>query len=57
MLPLLQLFSPDAAGQQCSAVGIHAIGEVMEGLADPRSFPALKLQLTDKAPLLHAAPL
>ena len=57
VLPLLQLLPPDVASQQRSAVGIHAIGEVLAVQADPRPFPALKLQLTDKAPLLHAAPL
>ena len=35
VLPLLQLFSPDVAGQQCSAVDIYAIGEVLAGQADP----------------------
>ena len=35
VLPLLQLHSPsDVASQQCSAVGIRAIGEVLAGQAD-----------------------
>ncbi len=57
MLPLLQLLPPNVAGQQCSAVGIHAIGEVLAGQADPRALPPLQLQLIHKAPLLHAASL
>ena len=57
MLPLLQLLPSDVAGQQGSAVGIHPIGEVLAGQADPRSLPALQLQLIHKAPLLHTASL
>ena len=55
MLPLLQLLLPNVAGQECSAVGIHPIGEVLAGQADPRALPALQLPLIHKAPLLHAA--
>ena len=35
VLTLLQLLPPDVAGQQRSAVAIHAIGEVLSGQAGP----------------------
>ena len=53
VIALLELLLPEITGHHRSAVGIHAIGEVLASQADPGSFPVLKLFLIHKISLLH----
>lgn len=53
VLTLLELLSPEIAGNQRVAVAADAIGEVLTRHANPVAFPAPKLSVIDKAPLLH----
>ena len=57
VIALLELLLPEIAGHHRSAVGIHAIGEVLASQPDPGSFPVLQLFLIHKIPLLHRSPL
>ena len=56
VITLPELLLPEVAGHHRSAVGIHAIGEVLTSQADPGSFPVLQLPLIHKIPLLHRLP-
>ena len=57
VIALLELLLPEVARHHRSAMGIHAIGEVLTSQADPGSFPVLQLPLIHKIPLLHRSPL
>ena len=53
MLTLLQLTSAEVAAQDCAAVLVNAISEVLAGHADAFALPALKLAFVDEIPFLH----
>ena len=55
MFTLPKLLPPEIAGHHRSAMGIHAVGEVLAGQADAGTFPVLQLPLIHKIPLLHGA--
>ena len=42
VIALLELLLPEVAGHHRSAVGIHAMGEVLTSQADPSSLPNLR---------------
>ena len=54
MIALLELLLSEVAGHHCSAVAIHAIGEVLASQADSSSLPALQLSHIHKIPFLHS---
>ena len=56
MLPLLKLLLPEVAAHHRVAALIDAISEVLAGHADHTAFPALKVMVVDKIPLLHHHP-
>ena len=53
MLPLLKLLLPEVAAHHRVAALIDAISEVLASHADHAAFPALKITVVDKIPLLH----
>jgi len=53
VIALLELLLTEIAGNHRSAVGIHAIGEVLASQADPGSLPVLQLPFIHKIPLVH----
>ncbi len=56
VIALLKLLLPEVAGHHRSAVGIHAVSEVLASQTDSGSLPVLKLFLIHKIPLLHRPP-
>jgi hypothetical protein len=53
VIALLELLLTEIAGNHRSAVGIHAIGEVLASQSDPGSLPVLQIPFIHKIPLLH----
>ena len=53
MVSLLELLLSELAGHHRSAGGIHSIGEVLAGQANPSPLPVLKLTGVDVLPLVH----
>ena len=53
MLALLELLLSEIAPNHRVAALIDAISEVLAGHADHTAFPALKVMVVDKIPLLH----
>ena len=50
---MLKLLPSEVAAKDCSAAGVHPVGEPLAGDADALAFPVLRLPFVDVVPLLH----
>ena len=49
----MKLLLPEVAANDCVAVLVHPVGEVLAGDADAAALPVLQVSLVDVAPFLH----
>ena len=50
---MLKLLPSEVAAKDCSAAGVHPVGEPLAGDADALAFPVLQLPFVDVVPLLN----
>ena len=50
---MLKLLPSEVAAKDCSAAGVHPVGEPLAGDADALAFSVLQLPFVDVVPLLH----
>ena len=50
---MLKLLPSEVAAKDCSAAGVHPVGEPLTGDADALAFPVVQLPFVDVVPLLH----